>query len=60
MLQRICRTGLEPNRYCGKKYPDYTPELNGTAGRNICIVMNMMRSMLKVPECPNNLWAEIL
>ena len=40
--------------------PDCTPELNGNAERNIRTVMNMMRSMLKVPECPNNLWAEIL
>ena len=27
--------------------PDYTPELNGTAGVNIHAIMNMMHSMIK-------------
>jgi len=40
--------------------PDYTPELNGTAERNIRTVMNMMRSMLKGAGLPKNLWAEAI
>jgi hypothetical protein len=39
---------------------DYTPELNGTAERNIRTVMNMMRSMLKGAGLPKNLWAEAI
>ena len=38
--------------------PDYTPDLNGNAERNIRTVMNMMRSMLKGAGLPKNLWAE--
>jgi hypothetical protein len=40
--------------------PDYTPELNGTAERNIGTVMNMMRSMLNGAGLPKNLWAEAI
>jgi hypothetical protein len=39
---------------------DYTPELTGVAERNILILMNMMRSMLKVAGMPKNLWAEAI
>jgi hypothetical protein len=40
--------------------PDYTPQLNGTAERNIRTVMNMMRSMLKAAELPRYLLAEAI
>jgi hypothetical protein len=40
--------------------PDYTPELNGNAQRNIRTIMNMMRSMLKGAGLPENLWAEAI
>jgi hypothetical protein len=38
--------------------PDYTPELNGTAERNIRIVINMMRFMLKGAGLHKNVLAE--
>ena len=40
--------------------PHYTPELHGTAERNIRTVMNMMRSMLKGTRLPKNRWAEAI
>ena len=38
--------------------PDYTSELNGTAERNIRIVINMMRFMLKGAGLHKNVLAE--
>ena len=38
--------------------PNYTPELNGSAERNIRSVINMMRSMLQGAGLPKNQWAE--
>jgi len=40
--------------------PDYTPQLNETAGRNIRTAMNMMRSMFKAADAPKYLWAEAI
>ena len=42
-----------------KDIPDYTPELNGTAERDIRTIMNMMRSMLKGAGLPKNLWVKL-
>ena len=38
--------------------PPYTPQHNGAAERKNRTIMNMVRSMLKCKDLPQNLWSE--
>lgn len=38
----------------------YTPQQNGVAERKIQTIMNMVRSMLKAKNLPNEYWANVV
>ena len=40
--------------------PPYTPQHNGAAERKNRTIMNMVRSMLKCKDLPQNLWSEVV
>ena len=51
-----CATYLSTQATVLKQIPNYTPEMNGGAKRNIKTLMNIVCGLLKNTQVPKNLW----